>query len=470
MSLKHKIFTVIASMLAVVSILTGMSAIVKAADAPAIVWDIVNQTGTIKNGDGYTVKYATTNAAEVTWNNETGLPTNIKESAFETAECNTIDISWVSKKKDVNLVALFIDENGDVVSHQVTPIKKQVSLKVGYAAVAVELDSYNVSVYPDPRYTNLITENFKDKIVGNEESGYLYFYIVNADKTATLVDPDTVLWRTNTSYQWADITDLNLSIYKAKGATFYFHEASGEADIKGENGETSSVARFTSNEVKYTYKKQVSAPKVSLNAKSESVSLRSGLEYQISVNGGQYSDWINVTKAYGANTKSVKIEELYVLASESVKQKIEAGSLYQDEDSNIRLRVRTILNQKKGILPSKVTNLKITAASVAEIKINKSEEPDITISLVNKDNPLKGIIIKNNTNNTYEWGLASVGGSARSFTKIYANKTVKIAAGRYNLDQNFVIRLVANQSANAIAGERSIYELKKLDSSQSTGQ
>ena len=333
--------------------------VAQAADSavPEVEFNLLDETATLKNASGYTVEYADS-AVEVTASGSALAYSNeakaIKDTAWEEVEkgADTIDLSWVGKKKDVWLVFKFTKKGADT-TYVVKKVAAQPTIKVGFTAStesAVKVPKTQVDVTAD-------------KLVGDGETGFLFFYDATDKKNPVVLTPSSVQYKKGVNGKWnyvdekaADVpesasarattksVDLKDALpgFKAKGATLYFQSfANTEA--------------WPSKEVKYSYKKQANAPKIKIDVLKQTVTFKAGQEYKVVVDDQEtQEDWIKVDKIAAYKNERNKIDPVVLtsLATKTdvsgsavdVKETLSADDIYGTEAASAKsivIKVRT---------------------------------------------------------------------------------------------------------------------------------
>lgn len=401
--------------------------------------DFEKEIATLNGVEAFKVEYAA-----IKLDNRVYLA-NVHANQWEDATGETtVDLSWISKSKDQAIVFKFTAPDGSI-SFDMLPCKAQVNtLKVGLATTSSAITIKGAQNVPD----------FTGKVTGTSEQGYLYFYTLDSkSKQATAVSPSTIQWRKGTSGYWTDEEDTSVSDYlqafKDKGSTIYFRlKSDGKA--------------WVSKEVKLAYKKQANAPKLTYSTQGNTVTLKAGQEYQIKVGNGEWSDWINVSKAHGASTRKVALDKLYTNFSQ-VKEEcttVSLGAIYT-EDESISINVRTAANESKNTIASKTSNVRLTVPTTSDTAIGVTESA-ITVAYKDAEDPAEGLTLKNNTEVDYEFGITIEGKEPTKWRVVKAGKEISIKAGDYTKRSCAAVRIPGNSKLYRLPGEVAYISISEL--------
>lgn len=124
----------------------------------------------------------------------------------------------------------------------------------------------------------------------SDDTGY---YIFQADKTE-ISDASSIYWKTENG-AWRSISDLDLRIYKYKGAKLYFRL------------QTANKLYSKAISVKYAGKAKASTVKV--DGDKLTVPLTNKMEYKVKMRNGSYSEWLKPDTGTKSSAK-VKLSDL----------------------------------------------------------------------------------------------------------------------------------------------------------------
>lgn len=418
--------------------------VAQAADSavPEVEFNLLDETATLKNASGYTVEYAdsavkvTASGSALTYSNAAKA---IKDTAWEEVEkgADTIDLSWVGKKKDVWLVFKFTKKGADT-TYVVKKVAAQPTIKVGFTAStesAVKVPKTQVEVTAD-------------KLVGDGETGFLFFYDATDKNNPVVLTPSSVQYKKGVNGKWnyvdekaADVpesasarattksVDLKDALpgFKAKGATLYFQSfANTEA--------------WPSKEVKYSYKKQANAPKIKIDVLKQTVTFKAGQEYKVVVDDQEtQEDWIKVDKIAAYKNERNKIDPVVLtsLATKTdvsgsavdVKETLSEDDIYGTEAASAKsivIKVRTAGTTTK--MPSKAykVNVKVISGGADVVEIKTGTSASVMVDYKVPYNSAKGVVVTNNSKINYEIAYVPSGESITSktkWTKLKANST-----------------------------------------------
>lgn len=395
--------------------------------------DFNKELVTLNNVSDYEIAYTAINT------DKNAVISKIAGNKWEDATGETeIDISWVSKTKDQALIFRFT--NGDEVIYDMLPCKVQDKiLKAGLAATSSAITIKGASNTPD----------FSGELVGDADNGYLYFYQFDSKaKTATPVSTSAIEWRKGTNGNWTKESEDSvadyLNTFKKKGATIYFRIASdGKA--------------WPSKEVKFSYKKQANASKITYSTKDATITLKAGQEYQISVNGADWSEWIPIKAAYGENTKKVEISKLYT--DLATKTPVSLAAVQSVSGGSISINVRTATNTTKNTIASKIADITLEALAVGTV--GKDNE-DIQITYVNAADESKGIAVKNTTAYAYEFGVGTESNAPTTWKTVKAGKSTKLAAKDYSSSSVIYVRIAGDTKSYRLPSASVTFKISEL--------
>jgi hypothetical protein len=484
-SLRKKLAGILAFAM-VLCLATPASLSVRADGTPTVEIDLSKQEASVSGADGYDVAYTEYTKGEVTASGSAltadGKELVIKDSAWDTAEVDggtgTVDLSWVSQKKDSYVIFRFT-KSDDVtdVTYTVQKAAAQVTnLKVGFAAnvsgAAIKGDN-------DTKITEA-------DLVGSAETGYLYFY--TADKTAgnTLVTPSSIEWKKGASGTYQKITSSDdfakqLTTFKAKGATLYFQIAGDKTT-------------WASKEVKYAYKKQANAPTAKVDVTKHTIALKAGQEYRV-YNGTKYTDWFSVDDLHSAKDKNGKVK-VGTVCLEDLALEVADGkatkTVGNDEiygKTNLKVQVRTAANTTKGTIASKTSTVtvKVVSGGAEDVNIGVATTNAIQVAYTTPYDASKGITLTNTSDTAYEFTYLASGdaiGASTKWTKLAATTTkkegtAKIAAKTYwDTDKHklidetakIVIRMQGNSKTSELSGNVTEFAMSDLQETKQSVQ
>lgn len=354
---------------------------------------------------------------------------------------STIDLSWLSKTKDTALLIKATPvadkaSSAAAIEYRVVKFKAQdKNVKVGFTK-----DEPAVSGSALPLAKNVeLTGVTPAGVEGDSDLGYFYFYTKNGT-SYELIYPDKVEWKKGTSGNYSEVVNTlgkKMQLFKTKGATLYF-QVKGKEDLNNDTGSSHKMEgnenmEFTwpSKEVKYSFKKQAAAPKVTVDPAKTTISVKAGQEYQILKSGTSVSGdlWIPVNSHGVTDSKGrTKVPKLTIFNLFSGKKTtggaIDTTSYLSNDDiysGNIAIVVRTAATTKA--IPSKQIKLKLDSlvATSTAIKwaFKGATTPEaITVGYKTPTNPASGIEVKNeNTTTDYEIAYIASGGSVDASTK-----------------------------------------------------
>ena len=505
----------------VLGILTpGMTTTVKAADAPQIVSEVnlLDETITLKSTSAAAIKYLALKDTEVKVNadhvslSKTEKDLKLKATDWETAESELIDISWASKTKASAILFKAVDKDDKVLSYTIVKLNAQdKNFKVGFVSAQDK---------PADDAAKELGSN-KDKVmvsgsavVGDPDLGYFYFYTKDEKGNNVSVAPRLVNWKKGTSSSWkavkdssgsTPITDLsrNLQLFKAKGASISFRYASNVV-IQSTGDWFNVSANWPSKEVKYSFKKQAAAPKVTIDYVKGTVNLKAGQEYMLEGVTADSADWINVEKMYGTPDSKGKYKVPTLLLSDLYSQANASGEaitttkLTKDDiySGTLVLKVRTAATSKA--IPSKIAtvqlkeeNLSATSASIKATLATDASPASITVGYKVKTDANSGLVVTrtDTTGDAYEFAYVVSGGTIDAKTKWTklpvakaANKptvvAVKLAKDeKIATSSSIFIRIAGTKASKDKAGklyspntEVKLANLKKLDKKLTAGE
>lgn len=406
--------------------------------------DFINEIATFNNVDDYKIEYANVKLDSRTY------ISNIKLNQWEDATGESqIDLSWISKSKESALIFKFTDTSGNVV-FDMLPCKAQDNrLKVGLATTSSAITLKGFSNVPD----------FTGNLAGDSENGFFYFYTADTkNKIATPVSASAIQWRKGTSGIWVDEETVPVASYlnafKNQGAALYFRlKSDGKA--------------WNSKEVKYSFKKQANAPKVTISTKDNTISLKAGQEYKIKYTTGEWSDWIPVDKAYGKDTRKVALDKLYTRydSDKSNCTVLDLDAVQNSSGGAIALQVRTAANQVKSTRASKASSLTLSAPATGTIGVSDAA---ITVKYTDEEDTSKGITLTNNTELQYEYALGATSKHATKWKTLAPGRSAKVNSGAYTSRTNVCVRIAGDAKAYKLpsaSAEFSIASLSEMSGS-----
>lgn len=252
-----------------------------------------------------------------------------------------------------------------------------------------------------------------------DETGY---YIFQANGTE-MTDGSSIYWKTENGF-WRPIRDLNLQLYKYKGAKINF---------RIQNGMT-----LDSKPIAVKYAGKGKAVTVKIDGDKLTATLTNKMEYKVKVADGAYSDWIKPDTGTKSSAK-VNLAELSGM--------IGNGDGVSTQWKDTTLQVRTAGTDKK------------ISSNVGMVTLYAPDEPEcgsegVSVDYVNASKPTSGMKFTNKTKQIYqvamieggsdiEAAIAAINLTASSketgyikFATVKAGKTATYAYSNYKKFKN----------------------------------
>ena len=202
----------------------------------------------------------------------------------------------------------------------------------------------------------------------SEDTGYFTF---QKDETAFTELAD-VEWRAGVAMNYKELTELNMNLYLASGATLYFRLNDGDEPI--------------SKEAKLKIRKPAKAPSVKLDGSKLTIALKDKQQYRLIYRDGSYTNW----NSPSAGTKQMAIADLAGIRGD--------GVLNAFEESVIQVRMAATAKN----VPSQIADIYLDIPGTPEegsqgISVKQADAMDIK----------KGLVVTNASEQEYQIAVAN---------------------------------------------------------------
>ena len=202
----------------------------------------------------------------------------------------------------------------------------------------------------------------------SEDTGYFTF---QKDETAFTELAD-VEWRAGVAMNYKELTELNMNLYLASGATLYFRLNDGDEPI--------------SKEAKLKIRKPAKAPSVKLDGSKLTIALKDKQQYRLIYRDGSYTNW----NSPSAGTKQMAIADLAGIRGD--------GVLNAFEESVIQVRMAATAKN----VPSRIADIYLDIPGTPEegsqgISVKQADAMDIK----------KGLVVTNASEQEYQIAVAN---------------------------------------------------------------
>lgn len=377
----------------------------------------------------------------------------VKDARGNTIQAAVFDISWINEKKTVRLYVCG-DVNKEVVSVDVT---WQEDFNVKFTGTLLTTDITEAETWKE------VYEQY-DKF--DESTGYFVFTLNENGRDMSYFPNkslDTIQWRKGDDGVWRDFDELDLKEMNIRGIKLQFRI------IANENERASSIASVSVSKLS-------SAPKVSVNPDTMTVSVKNCMEFSF-----DKENWIMIpeyNKKYGTadyfidkNERDTAIEEIYTTervtsmviqkllqtqdASFTMNTPMDQASLEQNfagkfefTDEGIVLYVRDIGTGRKAA--SKIAEVIIPYSAADKAK---ADEDALKFSYGESKTNTGGIVVENTSADKYQVGVITkeewdkitddqnIDLSEIKWTSIKEGKMLKISNKKVPKDSMLIYRI-----------------------------
>ncbi len=374
------------------------------------------------------------------------------------------DISWV-RENVTTRVYIKGDKDSLVTARYIEAQEKLTAEFVGdiSAADVVDIDLWKQVYRSYPEFTG--------------ETGYILFFTKNGGAETAYFDVENIEWKKGTNGNWRPFEQLDLGQMNAKGVTLYFRIKAENDKIDAGTSKLVEGKRY-STDAKVFLQKVSTAPTVTVNNATMTLSIRNGMEY--SING---TDWYLVPtydKNATGNDVAVPVEDFDVLPTTNRRVTTVAIPLVLnvltngEVDANRRIDATLVAENPGKYMVEKngageVTGIYVyvrtaagerkSASKIEKVVIPFSDstpnvERDITVTYQNTKSGTSGIAITNNTSTldgtNYQYAIVDDPDNLTAeelgdlkWSTLKAAKTVKLSSTKALTGKYLIFRVTA---------------------------